>query len=78
MKAGVLETKDLDKVKKFLSGIKPMKAVFDQHYVKKLNGPHVKKGKNKFDLAQQLRQDIRDFKKTNKLDRGGDRVVRFD
>ena len=69
VKAGVLETKDLDKVKKFLSNIKPMKAVFDQHYVKKLDGPHVKKGKNKFDLAQQLREDIRNFKKTNKLDR---------
>ena len=69
VKAGVLESKDLDKVKKFLSGIKPMKAVFDQHYVKKLNGPHVKKGKNKFDLANQLREDIRAFKKSNKLDR---------
>jgi myo-inositol-1-phosphate synthase len=69
VKAGVLDAKDLDKAKKFLSTIKPMKAVFDQHYVKKLNGPHVKKGKNKFDLAQQLREDIRNFKKSNKLDR---------
>jgi len=69
VKAGVLETKDLDKVKTFLSKIKPMKAAFDQNYVKKLNGPHVKKGKNKFDLANQLREDIRSFKKTNKLDR---------
>jgi myo-inositol-1-phosphate synthase len=69
VKAGVLDAKDLDKAKKFLSNIKPMKAVFDQHYVKKLNGPHVKKGKNKFDLAQQLREDIRNFKKKNKLDR---------
>ncbi len=69
VKAGVLDAKDLAKVEKFLSKIKPMKAVFDQHYVKKLDGPHVKKGKNKFDLAQQLREDIRNFKKTNKLDR---------
>jgi myo-inositol-1-phosphate synthase len=69
VKAGVLDAKDLGKAKTFLSKIKPMKAVFDQHYVKKLNGPHVKKGKNKFDLAQQLRADIRDFKKKNKLDR---------
>jgi myo-inositol-1-phosphate synthase len=69
VKAGVLESKDLDKVKTFLSKIKPMKAAFDQNYVKKLNGPHVKKGKNKFDLANQLREDIRSFKKTNKLDR---------
>ncbi len=69
VKAGVLDAKDLAKVEKFLSKIKPMKAVFDQHYVKKLDGPHVKKGKNKFDLAEQLRQDIRDFKKSNKLER---------
>jgi myo-inositol-1-phosphate synthase len=69
VKAGVLESKDLEKVAKFLAKIKPMKAVFDQNYVKKLNGPHVKKGKNKFDLANQLREDIRAFKKTNKLDR---------
>jgi myo-inositol-1-phosphate synthase len=69
VKAGVLDAKDLVKVEKFLSKIKPMKAVFDQHYVKKLDGPHVKKGKNKFDLAQQLREDIRNFKQTNKLDR---------
>ena len=68
-KAGVLETKDLDKVKKFLSGIKPLKAAFDQDYVKNLHGPNVKKAKNKFDLAEQIREDIRDFKKKNRCDR---------
>ncbi|MFZ3216869.1 MAG: inositol-3-phosphate synthase [Candidatus Acidiferrales bacterium] len=68
-KAGVLEAKDLVKAEKFLKSIRPMKAVFDQNYVKNLQGPNVKKGKNKFDLAEQLRQDIRDFKKKNKLDR---------
>ncbi|HXQ26164.1 MAG TPA: inositol-3-phosphate synthase [Candidatus Acidoferrales bacterium] len=68
-KAGVLDMKDLAKAKKFLKTIRPMKAAFDQNYVKKLQGPNVKKGKNKFDLAEQLRQDIRDFKKKNKLDR---------
>ena len=31
-----------------------MKAVFDQNYVKNLHGTHVKKGKNKFDLAEQI------------------------
>ncbi len=69
LKAGVLDAKDLSKAAKFLKTIKPMKAVFDQNYVKNLHGTHVKKGKNKFDLAQQLRQDIRDFKKKNKCDR---------
>jgi myo-inositol-1-phosphate synthase len=68
-KAGVLEPKDLDKAKKFLSGIEPMKAAFDQNYVKKLHGPNVKKAKNKLDLAEQIREDIRNFKKKNKCDR---------
>jgi myo-inositol-1-phosphate synthase len=68
-KAGVLETKDLDKVKKFLCGIKPMKAAFDQNYVKRLQGPNVKKAKTKLDLAERIREDIREFKKKNKCDR---------
>ena len=41
-----------------------MKAVFDHKYVKRIDGPNVKKGKNKMDLAEQLRDDIRDFRKT--------------
>ncbi len=68
-KAGVLDAKHLDKAAKFLKTIKPMTAAFDRAFVKNLDGTHVKKGKTKFDLAQQLRQDIRDFKKKNKLDR---------
>jgi myo-inositol-1-phosphate synthase len=68
-KAGVLDAKDLEKAQKFLKNIHPMKAAFDQNYVKKLSGTHVKKGKTKFDLAEQLRDDIRTFKKKNKLDR---------
>ncbi len=59
--AGVLERDLLNKVKSRLSAIKPMKAVFDHNYVKKIDGPNVKKGKNKLDLAEQLRQDIRNF-----------------
>src|ERR1700723_1364307 len=61
--AGVLDKDLLAKVKGKLSAIKPMKAVFDHNYVKKIDGPNVKKGKNKLDLAEQLRQDIRDLKK---------------
>jgi myo-inositol-1-phosphate synthase len=64
-KAGVLERELLDQVKPFLSTIKPRPAVFDRNYVKKLDGHHVKKGKNKMDLAEQVRADIRDFKKTS-------------
>ena len=54
MHAGVLEKELLRQLKTPLQKIKPMKAVFDQHYVKRLNGTNVKVGKNKFDLAQQL------------------------
>jgi myo-inositol-1-phosphate synthase len=69
--AGVLDRSLLDQVKPFLSKIKPRKAVFDKNYVKKLDGPNVKKGKNKMELAEQLRDDIRDFKKSS----GADRLV---
>jgi myo-inositol-1-phosphate synthase len=68
-KAGVLDPKDLEAAAKFLKGIKPMKAAFDQNYVKNLTGTNVKKGKTKFDLAEQLRDDIRDFKKKHRLER---------
>ncbi len=68
-KAGVLEEKDLERVSGFLQGIKPMPAVFDNKYVTRISGTNVKKGKTKRDLAEQLRQDIRDFKSKNKCDR---------
>ena len=68
-KAGVLDTNDLAKSEKFLKTLRPMKAAFDQNYVKNLQGTNVKKAKTKFDLAEQLRDDIREFKKKNKLDR---------
>jgi myo-inositol-1-phosphate synthase len=62
--AKVLDEKMLEQLKPFLETIKPLPAVFDQYYVKRLNGTHVKKGKNKRDLAEQLRADIQAFKKT--------------
>ena len=65
MNAGVLERELLKQVKPFLNSVKPRKAVFDHNYVKNIDGPNVKKGKNKMDLAEQLRADIRDFKKTS-------------
>jgi len=67
--AGVLEDKLLDQVKDELAAIKPMPAVFDRQYVKRLDGPNVKKGKNKKDLANQLIADIRNFKAKNHCDR---------
>jgi myo-inositol-1-phosphate synthase len=68
-KAGVLEGHHLDPIKEFLQGIRPMPAAFDQEYVKRLQGTNVKKGKNKRDLAEQLREDIRQFKKKAGVDR---------
>src|ERR1043166_2564734 len=68
-KAGVLEERDLEPVAEFLRAIKPMPAVFDNHYVTRIHGENIKKGKTKRDLAEQLRQDMRDFKSKHKLDR---------
>jgi len=72
LKAGVLDKHEhLNPIKGFLQSVKPMPAAFDTHYVKKLSGPNVKKAGNKRELAEQLRQDIRDFKQTS----GADRLV---
>ena len=62
--AKVLDKDLLNELKPYLETIKPLPAVFDQHYVKRLNGTHVKQGKNKKDLANQVIEDIRAFKKT--------------
>ena len=72
LNAGVLDKHEhLNPIKGFLQSVKPMPAAFDTHYVKKLSGPNVKKAGNKRELAEQLRQDIRDFKQTS----GADRLV---
>jgi myo-inositol-1-phosphate synthase len=68
-KAGVLSKEHLGQLKDFLSTIKPMKAVWEQAYVKKLTATHFKTGKNKADLAAQLMDDIKEFKKKNSCDR---------
>ncbi len=62
--AKVLDKETLAELKPYLEAIKPMPAVFDQFYVKRLNGTHVKTGKNKMELAEQLRADIQAFQKT--------------
>jgi myo-inositol-1-phosphate synthase len=67
--AGVLDVSLLDQIKPELEAVKPWPAVFDQRYVKRLDGPNVKKGKNKKDLAEQVRADIRNFKNQHGLDR---------
>ncbi len=63
LKAGVLNTGDLGKVADELRAVKPLPGAFDKNYVKKLDGTHVKTG-NRQQMADDLRRDIRDFKKT--------------
>ena len=67
--AGVLDSALLDRIKPELTRIRPWPAVFDRRYVKRLDGPNVKKGANKRELAEQLREDIRRFKEEQSLDR---------
>ena len=68
-KAGVLDAHHLALVKPFLSKIRPMRAAFDREYVKNLNGKHIKKGKTKYDLALQIKEDIAEFKKKSRCSR---------
>jgi myo-inositol-1-phosphate synthase len=67
--AGVLNPQDLERVKPFLSTIKPMKAAFDHDFVKMIDGPNIKKGKNKYELAMQIKEDIANFRKTSRVSR---------
>jgi myo-inositol-1-phosphate synthase len=60
--AQVLDNDTLQAIRPFLESIEPMPAVFDQHYVKRLTAKHQKTGKNKCDLANQIRNDIAEFK----------------
>ncbi len=67
--AEVLTDKDLEGVKDELVAIKPMKAAFDQNFVKRLNGTHVKEASTRWELMEQVREDIRNFKTQNNCDR---------
>lgn len=70
-KAGVLSYEDLEYARKALENVKPMKAVFNREWVKKLDGTWTKTGKTKMDLANQLMDDIKTFQK----ERGVSRTV---
>ena len=67
--ARVLEPHHLEATKAELSAIKPMKAVFDQEYVKRINGPNVKTAGSKMDKAHALMDDIRNFEKLHNVAR---------
>ena len=65
----VLKEKDINPVKDELEKIVPMKAAFDKNFAKRLEGNNVKDCKNRWDMTEQLREDIRNFKKANGVDR---------
>jgi myo-inositol-1-phosphate synthase len=69
LQAGVLEPALLGRLNGFLESIRPMPAVFDRHYVKRLDGPHVKRGSNKAELAQMLLEDIERFRASTGVSR---------
>src|ERR1700733_13630970 len=62
--ASVLEPTLLEKLRQPLEAIQPMKAVFDQNYVKRIHGPNVKSAGSKMDHAEMLMEDIRQFQET--------------
>ena len=67
--AEVINSDLLEQVRPELESITPWPAVFDQHYVKRLDGPNVKSGASKRDLAEQVIEDIRRFKTEQNVDR---------
>src|ERR1700722_10735953 len=70
LKCGVLDRyAHIEPIAATLKEIEPMPAVFDQNYVRRLDGSNVKSGASKRDLAEALRQDIRDFKAAHFCDR---------
>ncbi|MGO9094844.1 MAG: inositol-3-phosphate synthase [Bryobacteraceae bacterium] len=69
LKAGVLEKSLLAQLKEPLSAIRPMTAVFDPEYVRRINGPNVKQGGTKMDKAQALMEDIEGFRRSTGVSR---------
>ena len=69
MNCQVLKEKDILPVKDELEKIVPMKAAFDKNFAKRLEGNNVKDCKDRWDMTEQLREDIRNFKKEHGVDR---------
>lgn len=70
-KANVLRSSDIDPIKEELKAIRPYKALFDKSYATNIDGPNIKGNGTRWELTEQLREDIRHFKNTN----GCERVV---
>ncbi len=69
VKANVLKSCDIEPVKDELKAIRPYKALFDKSYATNIDGPNVKSGDTRWDLTQQVREDIRRFKEENNCER---------
>ena len=69
--AEVLEPALLEKVREPLEAIRPMKAVFDPDYVRRLHGPNIKGQGSKMDKAEMLMDDIQQFRQST----GAERLV---
>ena len=67
--AGVLDERLLDQIKDPLKGVKPMPAIFDRSYVRRLEGSNVKSTKSKWDAVLEVREDIQRFKADNRVER---------
>ncbi len=67
--AEVLSAKDILPVQSELEAIKPLRAAFDHNYAKRLDGDNIMHGATRWEMVENLRKDIRDFKKENGLDR---------
>ncbi len=65
MYAEVLKEKDIEPVKDELQKIVPMKAAFDKNFAKRLDGDNIMEGKTRWEMMEQIREDIRNFKKAN-------------
>ena len=69
--AEVLKREDIEPVRSELEQIVPMKAAFDKNYAKRLDGTNIKECKTRWEMVEQLREDIRSFKK----EKGCSRIV---
>ncbi len=67
--AEVLKREDIDPVKDELEQIVPMPAAFDKNFAKRLDGDNVKPCKNRWEMVEMLREDIRKFKAVKNCNR---------
>ncbi len=67
--AEVLKEKDINPVKEELERIKPLKAAFDHNYAKRLDGDNVKECSDRWDMTEQIREDIRAFRRESGVER---------